>query len=230
MMGCSPGGAVWESNFRADVSHIDDGSSGGVFGGIDNKLEGNFHLVSNVFAADLVLTQAECAALFGGGWALSPAYGANTVGAVLAGRVAKSSAHYLVLMALQRGARGTTVGALSAGNTDIGHTRGAVRGADTAADIMEVIVALGVPKGAPLFAAFALVHLSSASTIGVGLVAVSAIVTEFAVSGAVLPADGADSLEAILAVVEAKGAILLFIISAGRERLSSCAAVSFLPA
>ena len=149
---------------------------------------------------------------------------------MLAGRVAKSSAHYLVLMALQRGARGTTVGALSAGNADIGHASGAVRGADTAANIMEIIVTLGVPKGAPLLAAFALMHLSSASTIGIGLVAVSTIVTEFTVFGAVLPADGADSLEASLAVVEAKGAILLLIIGAGRERLSSCATISFLPA
>jgi hypothetical protein len=124
----------------------------------------------------------------------------------------------------------TTVGALSAGNADIGHTSRAVRGADAAADIMEVIVALGVPKDAKLLAAFALMYLSSASTVGIGLVAVSTIVTEFAVMGAVLPADRADSLEAILAVVETKGAILLLIIRAGRERLSSCAAVSFLPA
>lgn len=175
------------------MSHIDNGSSCGVFRGIDNKLEGNFHLVGNVLTADLVLTQAKRAALLGGGRALAPANGANTVGFVLAGRVAKSSALYLVRVALQRGARGTTVGALSAGNTDISHARWAVRGADTAADIMEVIVALGVPKGAPLLAAFALVHLSSASTIGIGLVAVSTIVTEFAVSGAVLPADGANS-------------------------------------
>jgi hypothetical protein len=100
MMSCSPGGAVRESNFRANVSHVDDGSSGGVFGGINNKLEGNFDLVSNVFAADLVLSQAERSALLGGGGALSPANGANTGGAVLAFRVAKSSAHYLVLVAL----------------------------------------------------------------------------------------------------------------------------------
>lgn len=175
------------------MSHIYDGSSSGVLGGIDNKLEGNFHLVGNVLAADLVLTQAERAALLGGGRALAPANGANTVGAVLAGRVAKSTAHYLVFVALQRDASGTTVGSLSAGNADIGHASGAVRGADTAADIMEAIVALGVPKGAPLLAATALMHLSSTSAIGVGLVAVSTVVTEFAVFGAVLPADGADS-------------------------------------
>ena len=81
---------------------------------------------------------------------------------------------------------------------------------------MEVIVALGVPKGSPFFTALALVHLTSATTVGIRFVAVSAVIAEALVVWAVLPADGANARVALLAVGVAKSAILLFILGAGR--------------
>ena len=95
---------------------------------------------------------------------------------------------------------------------------------------MEAVVALGVPKGAPLLAAAALVNLASTATIGVRLVAVGTIVTELRVVRAVLPADWTDAGEAILALVEAESSILLHARGAVGEWLSSSAAGRFLPA
>jgi len=80
------------------VSHVDDSSRSSVLSGINNKLEGNLHFVSNVFAADLILAEAECAALLGASWASSPADGANTIGTVLARCVAESTTRFLVFM------------------------------------------------------------------------------------------------------------------------------------
>ena len=75
---------------------------------------------------------------------------------------------------------------------------------------MEAIVALGVEEVAPLLAAWAtLVNFTSTSAISIRLVAVGSIVTEFRIVWAVLPANGTDSREAFLAVIEAKGSILL---------------------
>ena len=65
---------------------------------------------------------------------------------------------------------------------------------------MEIIVALGIPKGAPFLASSAFVHLASTSAISIRLVAIIAIITEALISGAVLPADGSKSRVAILAV------------------------------
>ena len=95
---------------------------------------------------------------------------------------------------------------------------------------MEFIMALGVPEGAPLLAASALVHLASTSAIGIRLVTVGTVVAETTIMGAALPADGTNTDEARLAIRVAQGAILLLVISASRERLSGCAAVGFLPA
>lgn len=161
--------------------------------GVDDKLEGNLDLVGNVLAADLILTQAKGTALTSARRALAPADGANAISVMLARRVAKSTALLLILVAGQGSARCAAVRALGAGDADVGHTVGAVRGADAAANIMEVLVARGVPEGAPLFAALALVDLTGTSAVGVRLVAVGTIVTEASVVGAVLPADGADT-------------------------------------
>ena len=65
---------------------------------------------------------------------------------------------------------------------------------------MEFVVTRRVPEGAPLFAASALVHLTSSTAIGIRFVAVCAVVTESIVMWAVLPANGTDSIEARLAV------------------------------
>ena len=79
---------------------------------------------------------------------------------------------------------------------------------------MEFLVTLGVPEGAPLLAANALVDLACAAAISIRLVAVGAIVREASVVGAVLPADGADSRVAFLTVGVAEGAVLLFVVVA----------------
>jgi len=47
------------------VCHVDHGTGGRVLSSINDKLECNFDLVSNVFAADLILTEAKSAALLG---------------------------------------------------------------------------------------------------------------------------------------------------------------------
>ena len=72
--------------------------------------------------------------------------------------------------------------------------------------------------------------MASTATIGVRLVAVGTIVTELRVVRAVLPADWANSTEATLAVGVAEGTILLLIICAGGERLTSGTSIGFLPA
>lgn len=87
-----------------------------------------------------------------------------------------------------------------------------------------------VPKGTPLFTAMQFVDLTSTSAIGIGLVAVSSIVTELLIAGTVLPADGADTREASFAEGVAKSTVLLLVFGARRERLSSSAALGLLPA
>jgi hypothetical protein len=80
---------------------------------------------------------------------------------------------------------------------------------------MEVRMALGVPKLAPLLTVTTLVNLASATPVGVRLVAVGAVIAESSVVGAVLPADGANSRVAFLAVGVAQSAIFLLILGAG---------------
>ena len=65
---------------------------------------------------------------------------------------------------------------------------------------MEIIVALGIPKGAPFLASSAFMHLASTSAISIRLVAVVAIITEALISRAVLPADGTETGVSIFAV------------------------------
>ena len=79
---------------------------------------------------------------------------------------------------------------------------------------METFVTLLVPQGSPFLATVELVDLSSASAIGIRLVAVCTVVTETAIVGAVLPADGTDTGVSGLTVRVAKSAILILVISA----------------
>ena len=73
-------------------------------------------------------------------------------------------------------------------------------------------------------------HLASTSAISIRLVAIVTIITEAFISGAVLPTDGTKARVAILTVRVAKGTNLFFIVLAGGERLTSCAAISLFPA
>ena len=196
-----------------------------------DQLVSDLGLVRDVLAADLIRAQAKRTALLGASGAFTPADWANSSCTVIARGIAESTALYLVLVADQRSTSSTAVGALGARDADISHAGRAVRRADAAANIMEGVVALGVVEVAPLFAAWsALMNLACTSAIGIWFIAVSSIVTEARVMGAVLPADWTDTREALLAAVEAKGAILLLAIRAVRKRLTSGATGSLLPA
>ena len=120
----------------------------------------------------------------------------------------------MILVTGQGSARCTAVRVFGARDANISHALGAVWGADAAANIMEAVVALGVPEGAPLLTSSTLVNLASTATIGVRLVAVCTIVTELSVVRAVLPADWANTTVAALAVRVAKSTILLLVIRA----------------
>ena len=74
---------------------------------------------------------------------------------------------------------------------------------------MEVLAASWVPQSAPFLAVITFVGGSSPTAIGIGLVAEGTIVAEF--TRAVLPADGADTIEVITAEGVAKKAILLLV-------------------
>ena len=99
----------------------------------------------------------------------------------------------MILVAGQGSASCAAVRVFRARDANISHALGTVWGADAAANIMEAVVALGVPQGAPFLAASALVYLASTAAISVRLVAVGTIVTEARVVRAVLPADWSDA-------------------------------------
>ena len=119
---------------------------------------------------------------------------------MLAWCVAKSATLFLILVAGQRRASSATVGIFRARDANICHLLRAVRRADAAADIMEVIVALGVPESTELFATLHWMDLTGSTTIRVRLVAVSSIITEASIMRAILPAYGPNTTVAILAV------------------------------
>jgi len=95
---------------------------------------------------------------------------------------------------------------------------------------MEVIVALGVPESTELFATLHWMDLTGSTTIRVRLVAVSSIIAEASIMRAILPAYGANTTVAILAVRVAQGTILLLVIWARGERLTSRTTVGLFPA
>ena len=72
-----------------------------MLGGVSDQLESDFDLAGNVFAANLVLTQAESSALFGALGALTPAHWANAVSFMLARCVAEGAALLLLRVADQ---------------------------------------------------------------------------------------------------------------------------------
>ena len=167
---------------------------GGVLSSILDQLISDLGFVSDVFAADLISAQAKRTACLGASGAFTPANWTNSRCSVIARWIAESAALYLILVADQRSASSTAVGALGARDADISHAGRAVRGADAAANIMEVLVALGIVEVAPFFAAWsALMDFTCASAISIGFVAVGSIVTETRVVWAVLPADWTDA-------------------------------------
>jgi hypothetical protein len=103
---------------------------------------------------------------------------------------------------------------------------------------MEVCSAFRVPNGSPLFATeiwiFTITFIfipncvSNSTSVGIRLIAESTIITELA--GTVLPADGADTIEASLAKWVAKSSILLFTFSAGGDNFTNTSTVGILPA
>ena len=103
---------------------------------------------------------------------------------------------------------------------------------------MEVGSALGVPDGSPLLAAelwvvavaLALIpdRISDTTAVRGGLIAEGTIITELA--GAVLPADGADTIETGLAQRVAQSTILFLTSSARGDDLADASSVGILPA
>ena len=85
---CSPVGAVGEGNLGSDVGNVDYSALCGVLCSIHSELVGNLDFIRNVFTADFVLAEAECATFLRGRWALAPADRADASGLVVAGWVA----------------------------------------------------------------------------------------------------------------------------------------------
>ena len=161
------------------MSHVNYSASCCVLSCIFHQLVGDLGFVCDVLTADLVGSQAERTALSCASGALSPADRTDSSCAMLAGRIAESSTLHLVLVADQRSASSAAVSAFSARDANICHASRAVWRADAAADIMETIMALGVPEVAPLFAAWtALMYLTGTSSVGIRLVTVGTVVTE----------------------------------------------------
>ena len=95
----SPGGAVGECDFGANMCHINDSTGCGVLRCVNHELESNFHLVGNIFTADFIFTKTESTALSCASWARSPAYRADTRCIMITFWVAEGSTLYLVLVA-----------------------------------------------------------------------------------------------------------------------------------
>ena len=91
-------------------------------------------------------------------------------------------------------------------------------------------MAFDVPEISILFTSEGLVDLPGASTISIWLIAVSSVIPEFSIVGAILPADWADSGEAVLAIWVANSSILFATFGTGRKRFSSSPAGNLLPA
>ena len=120
---------------------------------------------------------------------------------------------------------------LRTGDTNISHAIRTVRRANATSDVMEARVALDVPEVSPFLTVWStVVNLACTSSVGIGLVAVSTIVTECLILGAVLPADWAHTRVAFITVVVAESTILLLVLWAGRERFSCCATSNLFPA
>ena len=134
------------------MGDVDNGAGSDVLCRINDELEGDFDLFGDVLAADFVLTEAQRAALLRTGRALTPADGAHTISTVLARRVAQGAALLLLFVAGQLDAVLTTVDVLGAGDANISHSRGAVRRANAASNVVETGVALRVPQHSILLA------------------------------------------------------------------------------
>ena len=191
----------------------------------------NLDLVGDIFAANLIHAKAKSTAFASRRRAFAPTERSDTISSVFARWIAQSSTLFLILVALKRLSNLTAVGMLRAGNTNVSHTLRAIRRANAASDIMEAWVALDVPEVSPFLTIWStVVNLTGSSTVGIGLVAVGAIVAELLIMGAVLPANGTNTGVARVAVVIAESTILLLAFSASGEGFSGCATSHFLPA
>lgn len=81
------------------MSHVKNSAVGCVLSCIFNELVGDLDLVGNVLAANLILTQAKRSTSSSAGRALTPAEGADSFSAVVAFRIAESTALYLIIVA-----------------------------------------------------------------------------------------------------------------------------------
>ena len=84
-----------------------------MFCSVYDKLETNFNFCSDILAADLILTEAECSTLLCSFGARAPAYRPNAISTVLTGWITESTTLLLIVVASKR-AGFTRVGTLSA--------------------------------------------------------------------------------------------------------------------
>jgi hypothetical protein len=200
-----------------------------------NNVHGN---ILDLVSACISSVCAKSAAVILASGAVLPADGAVSGVARLARRVAESTTHLEARLASERNTSTTAIGTLSTWNTNVSHSRWAVWWANATSNIVEVSSASGIPDGSPLLTTKLWVVSVTSSLIPDGianttaiswwLVAESTVITELA--GAVLPADGADTVEARSAKRIAESSIFLLTISAGCDNLPDSSAISILPA
>ena len=95
-----------------------------------------------------------------------------------------------------------------AGNTDVSHSKLAVRGADTATKVMETIMAYWIPEKTVFFASIRFFQTSlmgcvtNTAAIRIWLTAIGPVITE--ASGTFLPADGSITAVPFFALVVAE--------------------------
>ena len=192
---------------------------------------GNLDLVGDIFAADLIHAKAKSAAFASRRRAFAPTERSDTLSSVFARWIAQSSTLFLVLVALKGLSDLAAISMLRTRDTNVGHTLRAIRRADAASDIVEAWVALDIPEVSPFLTVWStVVNLTGSSSVGIGLVTVSTIVTECFILGAVLPAYRTHTRVSFITGVIAEGSILLFVLRAGRQRFSSCATGHLFPA
>ena len=224
-----PGWAHRERVVKSDLGDVNDRACGASRGNCDDGLEDISEVAGDVITAVLVWSEAEgTAALRRASRAVAPADRTDAIGAVLARRVAQARIVLLLRSAGQWRSCRSAIRVFGARDTNVCHATRAVRRADAAGHVVEIVAAFRVPQKAPLFAVVALMGGSSATTIRGRLVAEGSIVPKL--TRAVLPADWTHTVVSIPTPRVAQRAILLLVSRAAGDRLADTAAVRFNPA
>jgi len=142
---------------------------------------------------------------------VTPADRANATGTVIAWFVAQARLLLLVFGAGQYFTNTSSVGILVTGNTDVCHSKLAIRGANTAAKVVETVTAYWIPEETVLFTVFGFFmtsvkgRVTDAAAIRIWLTTVGPVITE--ASGTFLPANGSITAISFFARVVAKSTV-----------------------